>query len=422
MAEQLKVLVSNPLRQHTHHLCYGLQQAGLLGGFYTTIWYKPQIGWQAMMEKLPARLLRPWHKLMRKRYASFLQPDKVHTRPWGELFRQFQARVHGQNDERFTFTMEQAHDMFMARQILKEKPDVVIGYEKSCFHTFTAAKKIGAYCILDLAQVHVDHISALAEAYPMFRSIQTDDRTLAEIQHQKRSEYELADTIFALSEYAAGTLLDGGIPQEKIQITHLGCDTQRFVPSSKNNDDKPFRFLFVGTMTKRKGLHLLLEAWERLNLRDAELHLVGPMADAIDLIQNGLPAKVQHHPFMHHEELVKLYQAADCFVFPSYLDSWAMVVVEAMACGIPVIVSDHTGAKDVVIKGGGKIISHNSGKELEQAMLFMYQNPAQAKVWGKEAADLSKQYTWEHYYQQIGDLVPSLWKRNKQGSQFNRIS
>ena len=67
----------------------------------------------------------------------------------------------------------------------------------------------------------------------------------------------------------------------------------------------------------------------------------------------------------------KVFNESDVFVFPSYLDSWAMVVVEAMACGLPVLVSENTGAKDVVHESCGEILSVGNYHQLKEKIEYI---------------------------------------------------
>src|SRR5207253_879376 len=124
---------------------------------------------------------------------------------------------------------------------------------------------------------------------------------------------------------------------------------------SKYNSNPVFRILYTGMISQRKGINILLEAFKALNLKNAELILIGPNFDGNELLKK-YEGYYTHYSFLPHEELVSEYQKADIFVLPSYLDSWAMVVLEAMACGTPVIVSENTGSKDAVQKGGGFVI------------------------------------------------------------------
>src|SRR5207245_6009464 len=91
-----------------------------------------------------------------------------------------------------------------------------------------------------------------------------------------RAERELADILFVPSDYVISCLLENGVSAEKIVKVPYGVDHRRFSPEhGLKPEDRPFRVLYVGAIAQHKGVRYLLEAWQRLNLRNGELVLVG---------------------------------------------------------------------------------------------------------------------------------------------------
>jgi lipopolysaccharide biosynthesis glycosyltransferase len=138
------------------------------------------------------------------------------------------------------------------------------------------------------------------------------------------------------------------------------------------------------------------------------IHFVGPYKQWHQECVNPYKRYYRHIPFLHHEELAKVYREHDLFVFPSYLDSWAMVVLEAMASGTPVIVTENTGAKDAVTKGGGKIIPVDDIEALKSAISYYYANRNKIKEDGIIANRVAQNYTWDSYYEQINQIISSI--------------
>src|SRR5204863_3710444 len=89
-------------------------------------------------------------------------------------------------------------------------------------------------------------------------------------------EYDLASLLLVLSKKAADTFRESGIAKEKLFYLPRGVDVQRFEPGVR---PPIFRAIFSGALIERKGIHHLLEAWHRLDLKDAELWLVGSVHD-----------------------------------------------------------------------------------------------------------------------------------------------
>jgi len=404
------VLVSHPGRQHVHQLNFALQQKGYLKFFCASIWYKPGSSFIKWTRRLSGKIFRKLEGSLKKRYFAPLQETKIILFPFPEVLRQLLNIIINASDEKWVFKIERIHDRSVSRFVLKHPTDIVIGYEKSSLLTFRAAKQAGKITILDLAQVYFTHIAELRDRYPTFRNIMKSEQLFARINHIKQEEYKHADYILTLSSYARQTLTDAGIPAEKIFTVNLGFDPARFKQKAAYHTDKTFRVLFVGTITNRKGIHLLLSAFDQLQLPDAQLVIVGPMADAHEVLQQ-YKGRFQYLPFLHHEELVHQYQQADVFVFPSYLDSWAMTVIEAMACGTPVIVSENTGAKDAVRQGGGFVIPVDNVEAIKEKISFFYHNRHAVETMGREAHRIAQQYTWQRYYEQVAQVIDEIWVR-----------
>jgi glycosyltransferase involved in cell wall biosynthesis len=170
----------------------------------------------------------------------------------------------------------------------------------------------------------------------------------------------------------------------------------------------------VGTIKRRKGIHLLLEAYRQLNLKNSELILIGEIADSRDVLKKykGL---YRHISYLGHDKLVSYYQDADVLVLPSYLESWAMVVIEAMACGTPVIVSENTGSREAVIDGvNGFIIPVDDVRRLKERILYFYNNRDKLEYFGRNAREQAETYTWENYRKNIREVILEIWSKRVQ--------
>ena len=203
--------------------------------------------------------------------------------------------------------------------------------------------RAGAITVVDRASAHpvVQH-ALLREEFGRFGLSYpaVNERTVA--KHVQ--EYAEADWIIVPSEFVYRTMVDQGVPAAKLRHLPLGVSTERFCPGAKEDD--VFRVLFVGAVSLRKGVPDLLEGFRRAGLRrPSELILVGepfPEARAFLAKYDGLYRLV---PFLPHAQLARMYQQASVFVLPSIEDGFGMVVYEAAACGLPLIVSQNVGAE-----------------------------------------------------------------------------
>lgn len=164
------------------------------------------------------------------------------------------------------------------------------------------------------------------------------------------AEYELADVIWVNSEYARETFLAEGVPAGKLRRRTLTADPRfRPRPIAPRNDG--LRVVYVGSLTVTKGVPVLIEAFGRYPAPRARLTLVGWsgtrgmarwLAGAVTRDPRVQIAPGDPLPYLH---------AADVLVHPSYCDGFGYAPLEAVQCGVPVIVTDQTGMKEFVHEG-----------------------------------------------------------------------
>ncbi len=409
--EKARILVSHPGKQYVQHLLFSLQRAGLLTKFITSIWYKPKSLPYNLVNLLPSGMRRILENELKKRYYDKLNERYIEEFPAFELLYRITEPILSRGGrEKFMYLLHNMHDRYVSRRLKKIEPDVIIGYENSSLRTFREARRRGIITVLDFSQVHYKFIDALMERYEEFKGIYSDKRLIKRTNLYKEEELENADYIIALSDFAKKTLTDNGIRAERIYKSNLGVDLSTFKKKTIYKKDGIFKILYTGSITKRKGITILLEAYRQLNLKKAQLILTGGMADGKDVLKR-YSGTFKYIPHLHHAELASAYQDADIFVLPSYLDSWGMVVIEAMASGTPVIVSENTGAKEAVHSGqDGFVIPVADVDALKEKMLFFYEDRERIGEFGNNARCQAEKYSWESYYAKISAIMKEVYK------------
>lgn len=174
-----------------------------------------------------------------------------------------------------------------------------------------------------------------------------------------------ADHIMTISHQSKVDIMNHfGIPEEKITVTPLAINSQHFYPRTKKRQDTPY-ILFVGTKDQRKNVSSLIYAFARI-AKDIphKLLIVGRSAKKKDsseesAIQTGVKDRIEFREDVSYEELPELYSQADLFVWPSVYEGWGFPPQEAMACGVPVIVSNGAPLPEVV-GDAGRIVPFSS--------------------------------------------------------------
>lgn len=390
----MNIIVTNEGKHHVNQLLVCLGKQGWLQRFY--------VGFASNRLLFSFRQIKYLEHWLRKKEFTGFDTTRIRSFYVSTLIARLATAHTGYTKQAFWL-----FDKWVAKRLHDEPNfDLLIGYENCNLLSFQVARKLHKITVLDLAQVH--HLTI--EAIQCTLTIADFTETLtAHINQQKQAALDLTDYILTLSSFATRSLTDNGIARDRIYEVNLGIDPAHFQPADKPVDGR-FRVLFTGTITYRKGIAQLISAFKELQLPGSELLLIGPIGDAKALVAD-CTGSIRHIPFLHHDELVGYYQQADIFVFPSYLDSWGQVVLEAMACGTPVIVSDNTGAKDAVAKGGGFIIPTGDEAALREKIRYFYESRSEVDRLGQEARRVAEQYTWNSYYQQVAAALTDIAHR-----------
>lgn len=208
--------------------------------------------------------------------------------------------------------------------------------------------------------------------------------------------YNQMDEVLVPSRSTQDQLIEHGLSPEKVRPLPRWVDTEAFTPARRNekvlSSDGTSEycriFLFVGRISREKNLELLADAFKDIIGAgfDASLVLVGdgPYREELEKKLHGYP--VLFTGFLQGEELATMYASSDVFVFPSTTDTFGNVVLEAQASGIPVIVSDEGGPKELMVPGEtGFVVKANGRAELSRAMAYFLYNQELSKSMGERA-------------------------------------
>ncbi|MFP3867192.1 MAG: glycosyltransferase family 4 protein [Desulfobacteraceae bacterium] len=317
---------------------------------------------------------------------------------------------------RYYYSLKRMYlDYLTQGYLARRPPEIFHGWTHECRHSLQTAKQHGTIALLERNYCHPCHSrEILTEEYrrrgqpwppPPARLLRGWDHWHREVT-TALEECQTADYILVPSEFTRQTFLERGYPPEKLVLLPRGVDVNRFLPQPR--PDRRFRVLFVGQLCFRKGVPYLLEAWQRLGFKDAELVLAGSVHEEI----RPILARYKGQPGIKIEgfvsDPVRLYNSSTVFCFPSLDEGSAKVTYEAMACGLPVIVTPEAGsvARHEV---EGLIVPRQTVEPLMAALIQLYENRTLAAEMGWQARQRAEQFTWEHYraslvafYHQVG--------------------
>jgi glycosyltransferase involved in cell wall biosynthesis len=165
--------------------------------------------------------------------------------------------------------------------------------------------------------------------------------------------------------------------------------------------ESKFTFVFVGRIVRDKGINELCEAFDKLSsMANVRLLLVGPYEDNLDPISPKSKEIIERNPAIESvgskrgEELLAYYAAADCFVFPSYREGFPNTVLEAGAMGLPSIVTDINGSREIIVEGENGVIipSHDTNALFDAMLKMMRDKDAREKMAGNARQMIASRY------------------------------
>lgn len=286
--------------------------------------------------------------------------------------------------------------------------DTVIGPWGASLAAFTQAGETGT-CVLDYPIARLELGVELLEEEARRRPDWADslfgsgavDRSTARVERISR-EIEAADAVVVGSAFAAASFPDG----VRVHAIPYGVDTSRFSPAGERAVG-PLRVLFAGHLSQRKGVADLLDALRLLDPDRYSLTLVGMVIGS----GRGLAAhagRFRHIGGVRPQEMPAIYRAADVLVLPSLYEGSALVVLEAMASGLPVIVTPNAGANAVRDGVDGFVVPVRAPAEIARRLAELEHDREHARQMGAVARERSLAFDWRVFRERFRALLLEL--------------
>ena len=401
------VLVANLSAPEIARLGAEFEQRGVLHGYIRPYANKGRL-WERLIERAPGvggmyrhTLGRrapprglPAHKVIEAGVVQDFAAAAMARVPIGTLdWRQAAART-------LLFNAERAVAVAAGRKA-RTGIDIVVASYGTGQLAFEAVRRAGGRAVLSYPIAHNRFQEKLyaeeAQREPEFAAALPRLQALpAEYSDRLDRECELADRILVGSRFVRDSFVSLGYDANRIVVTPYGVDTRRFAPRAGPRRDRVFRALFVGQIGQRKGLSYLLKGYELFRRPDSELHIVGNFVAGGKVYDRFRPL-FRHTRNVLQSELPALFHEADVFVFPSLIEGMPLVVLEAMACGVPVITA-RNGADEVVRDGvDGFFVPIRDPAAIAQRLEQLYREPALREQMGQNAREQALRHTWEAF-------------------------
>ena len=300
-------------------------------------------------------------------------------------------------------------DRQLRGELRRDRPAALVAFsDVASEFTLPFCKDAGVSTILSMVhgdvREEVEVLDRERERSPDFFRIYLGDgpidrRELGWLHDRRLHDLEHADRVLVPSGHIRDRLISHGSDPDRIDVVPYAADTRRFRPRSDHRHGATCRFVFAGGITQRKGISDLLDAWRLVRRPSWSLGLLGAMPRDLG------PLSPYRDEFdwlgrVGHAEMPAILADSDVFVFPSLFEGSAVVTYEALACGLPSIVTAESGS---VARHGldGLIVPAADPVALAAAMERLGSDPALREVMSRSARDRAEAFDWVRYHRSI---------------------
>lgn len=311
------------------------------------------------------------------------------------------------------------NDLFgkkVAKYAIKHNVDVIISFDNNSSKLFERVKKYAPHIQLVL-DVSIANRLFMRENYikdiKVFGDKKLKDEQLIlwneNVCERIRTEIRLADHFIVASHMSKDSLLFSGVPEEKITIIPYGVDVEKFSYYEKTKVSSPLSLVYVGQISRRKGLHHLLK-YARDNVGKVTLKLAGDFNKKYDLYEEyAQDSNIEFLGFVTRDRLSQVYRESDVFIFPTLGEGFGLVVLEALSCGLPVICSNLAGGNDAITDGfNGYVFRAGDDIDMDSKIEKIIKGEVSIADLSRNARESARYYTWERYGAAVADCINTL--------------
>lgn len=415
-----RVMVACPdARPPAYQAAIGLARAHLLHSFRTAFYYKGDGPLLAMGRRLAPGQVARLDRFLRRRHDPEIPRHHVRSE-WGydlalALERRLPANRRRARREVGRWRTEW-FDRRLAQALAVERPEAALIFsDVGSESALPLCRSLGIAALLSMVHGDVREerlvLEREAESAPDFFPLYLGDGALDRVElewlHERRlRDLELADRVLVPSDHIAATLIRHGMPRGRLRVIPYAADTGRFRPDPAKRHGPDCTFLFAGGITQRKGIKYLLEAWRRVRRPGWRLQLLGALPRELGPLRYYLD-EVEHLGRVGHAEVPARLAAADVFVFPSLFEGSAVVTYEALACGLPSVVTPNAGS---VVRDGveGFLVPSGDIEQLAAGMERLGSDPALRSSMSRAARRRAEEFDWPRYHAALNDAVHDL--------------
>lgn len=406
-----KVIVAHVSKQHSFHTAIALEKAGLLQNYITTVYDGPN----SLTSRFKKFLKGDIKKKANSRYSADIPDNKVLQ--FGEIYGLLRIALNRYFKVNIDLKVMDYFSRKVKKYIIQQKPDAVIIFDgihaqylkdikeqspdTKIFMDVTIASRPYMKFLFEKDMELFGHNKFLTEEKRLW------DDTLMKNVHE---DFKYVDYFLVPSDVVERSMLYCNIESHRIIRVPYGVDLNRFSYKPKVYDGNPLELLFVGNLSYRKGVHHLLNVVGSEEFKGkVKLKLAGGYDKEGDFYKEyANNPNIEFLGFVTGDKIVETFQKTDFFILPSLAEGMALVILESLACGTPVIVSSNTGGNDALEDGkGGYVIPPSDREAIRRVLLKILNNRNEISNLSENAVLGVQEYSWSSYYTKLADVVNS---------------
>lgn len=418
MMKKYKVVLAHPGKQHSYQTAIAVEHMGCDLLYCTTVYDKP-----GSITHFIKNFLKGADKAKANtRSCNQIPNNKVHQRlEFYGLYQLLAMRLLKSKAtmDRINDTLNDSFGKSIAKLAKRNNADLVISYDNNSLMLF---KNLMLTCpqVIRVLDVSAANRIFMREIYKRDCQIQPDFAgklknecpIIDSNEKIKRIQDEICCSQYFLvgSSFVRRSLEFSGVRPEQIFVCPYGVDTNKFKRKELRVrlPNEPIRFVFVGGTKELKGLAYMLEAFQMVDHEKATFTIVG-VDDLDDWLKKKYAKDVVFTGTVLHNDMPTLLQNYDVMVFPSLGEGFALSIVEAMACGLPVIASCNTGVNDYIRDlYNGFIIPIQDSKSIAEKMQWFMIHHEKIPEMGQNAIETVSQLTWKNYYKSVEYAIEKI--------------
>ncbi|SFV32717.1 Glycosyl transferases group 1 [Hyphomicrobium facile] len=394
---------------HAQHAARALAEHGLLEAFVTTLSFQLDGALSSLLSRMPTERATRIAQQLGRRAIDQVPAHLLRCYPMWEILRSA-VMMSGAGpvlEDMVWDRMSHSFDALVAHRYVPQTKSIH-AFEYTALASFQRAKKEGVSRVLHLPSLDSKQFDEVQQRekseWPELVGKHDSyfNGKFERRYERRRQEIALAEVMIANSSLTARSHIRAGADASRMFVVPLAAPAPiAEVRADPKYRARPLEVIWAGQFSLGKGAHYLLRAWQLLN--------AGPAARLNVYGRFGLPARLRameredifFHGSVTQPELFKAYEAGDVLVFPTLSDGFGMVVAEAMARGLPVIISDQAGAADLVTADNGLIIPAADPQALADSLRWCLDNRDRLFQMRFHALETARRKQWSDFRREL---------------------